>query len=151
MPDIVATYTIAVEQSADFEFRVRFDKPEYGEVHLDEPPPLGKDRGPNAGRILAAAVGNCLSASLLFASRKNGATVGDLRAEVTVEVVRNENRRLRIGRLAVTIDAGVAAGDEEKVKKAAEVFEDFCTITASVRQGIPVDVTLRTNALPAAP
>ena len=86
MPDIVATYTIAVEQSADFEFRVRFDKPEYGEVHLDEPPPLGKDRGPNAGRILAAAVGNCLSASLLFASRKNGATIGDIRAEVTVEV-----------------------------------------------------------------
>jgi uncharacterized OsmC-like protein len=145
MPEIVSTYTIAVEQTADFEFRVCFDKPQYGDVHLDEPPPLGKDSGPNAGRLLAAAIGNCLSASLLFASRKNGASITSMRAEVKVEVVRNENRRLRIGRLAVVLDAGVAPGDEEKVKKAAEMFEDFCTITASVRQGIPVDLTLRTG------
>jgi uncharacterized OsmC-like protein len=68
-----------------------------------------------------------------------------MRAEVKVEVVRNENRRLRIGRLSVVLNAGVAPGDEEKVKKAAEIFEDFCTITASVRQGIPVDLTLRTG------
>jgi uncharacterized OsmC-like protein len=145
MPEIVSTYNIAVEQTADFEFRVHFDKPEYGELHLDEPPPLGKDTGPNAGRLLAAAIGNCISASLLFASRKSGASITSMRAEVKVEVVRNENRRLRIGRLSVVLNAGVAPGDEEKVKKAAEIFEDFCTITASVRQGIPVDLTLRTG------
>jgi uncharacterized OsmC-like protein len=143
MADIVTTYTVAVEQIADYEFRVRFDKPEYGDAHLDEPPPLGKDSGPNAGRLLAAAIGNCLSASFLFAARKNGASIGSLRAEVTVEVVRNQNRRLRIGRLLVTLDAGVAPGDVESARKAAEMFEDFCTITASVRQGIPVEVALR--------
>lgn len=143
MADIVSSYTISVEQITDFEYRVKFDKPEYGELRLDEPPPLGKDTGPNAGRLLAAAIGDCLSASFLFAARKAGASISGMRADVTVEVVRNENRRMRIGRLAVTLDAGVAAGDEEKARKAAEVFEDFCTITASVRQGIPVDVTVK--------
>jgi uncharacterized OsmC-like protein len=143
MPDIVTSYTVSVEQITDYEYRVKFDKPEYGELHLDEPPPLGKDTGPSAGRLLAAAIGDCLSASFQFAARKNGVSVSGMRAEVKVEVVRTENRRLRIGRLEVELDPGVAADDLEKARKAAEVFEDFCTITASVRQGIPIDVTVK--------
>jgi uncharacterized OsmC-like protein len=143
MADLVSTYTISMEQISGYEFRVRFDKPEYGELRLDEPPPLGSDSAPNAGRLLAAAIGDCLGASFLFAARKAGAGVSSLRAEVTVEVERNENRRLRIGRLAVTLDPGIAEGDVEKAQKAREVFEDFCTITASVRQGIPVEVTVK--------
>ena len=143
MPDIVTSYNLQVEQITDYEFRVKFDKPEYGELHLDEPPPLGKDTGPSAGRLLAAAVGNCLSASFLFAARKNGANITGMRADVQVDIVRNENRRMRIGRLAVVLEPSIAAGDAEKAAKAAAMFEDFCTITASVRQGIPVDVTLK--------
>jgi uncharacterized OsmC-like protein len=144
MADIVTSYNVSVEQITDYEYRVRFDKPQYGEMHLDEPPPLGKDTGPSAGRLLAAAVGNCLSASFQFAARKAGASISGMRADVTVEISRNENRRMRIGRLAVTLDVGtLAAEDVEKAKKAAEIFEDFCTITASVRQGIPVDVVLK--------
>jgi uncharacterized OsmC-like protein len=143
MPDIVTSYTVSVEQITDYEYRVRFDKPEYGELHLDEPPPLGKDTGPSAGRLLAAAIGDCLSASFQFAARKGGVSVSGMRAEVKVEVVRNENRRLRIGRLEVALDPGVAAEDVDKARKAAEIFEDFCTITASVRQGIPIDVTVK--------
>jgi uncharacterized OsmC-like protein len=143
MADIVTSYSVSVEQITDYEYRVKFDKPEYGELHLDEPPPLGKDTGPSAGRLLAAAIGDCLSASFQFAARKNGASISGMRADVKVEVVRNENRRLRIGRLEVALDPGVLAGDDlEKAKKAAAVFEDFCTITASVRQGIPIDVTV---------
>jgi uncharacterized OsmC-like protein len=144
MPDIVTSYTVSVEQLTDYEYRVKFDKPEYGELHLDEPPPLGKDTGPSAGRLLAAAIGDCLSASFQFAARKNGASISGMRADVKVEVVRNENRRMRIGRLEVALDPGtIAADDIEKAKKAASIFEDFCTITASVRQGIPIDVTLK--------
>ncbi|MBM3814211.1 MAG: OsmC family protein [Acidimicrobiia bacterium] len=143
MSEVVSHYSISMDQISDFEFRVRFDKPDHPELKMDEPPPLGKDSGPNAGRLLAAAIGNCLSASFLFAARKSGAAPTGMRADVKVEVIRNENRRFRIGRIEVQLDPGIKPEDLEKAKAAAQMFEDFCTITASVRQGIPVDVKLR--------
>ena len=50
----VARFSLTVEQVDGFEFRVRFDKDQYEDLILDEPAPLGRDRAPNAARILAA-------------------------------------------------------------------------------------------------
>jgi len=143
MSEVASQYTIHLELISDYEFKVRFDNPAHPELLIDEPPPLGKDVGPNAGRLLAASVGNCLSASLLFAARKKGAKISGLKSSAKVEVIRNENRRFRIGRIEVELDPTFAAEDLDKVKEAAAMFEDFCTITASVRQGIQVDVTIK--------
>lgn len=142
MSEIVSQHTIAVDQVESYQFRVQFDKPQYGSLMMDEPPPLGHDTAPSAGRVLAAAVGNCLSASFVFAAKKQGLDISGMHADVTVEVIRNEKRRFRIGAMKVTLDPKVAAADVEKAKAAAAVFEDFCTITASVRQGIPVEVSI---------
>ena len=141
MSDIVSEFQITVDQTKDYEFVVRF-KPEQPELHMDEPPPLGHDSGPSASRILAAAIGNCLSASLVFASRKQGVQLTGVHASVKVQIGKNERKRLRVQHVAVTIDPRIAPEDAEKLKAAAAVFEDFCTVTASIRQGIPVDVTV---------
>ena len=55
-----------LKQLDGFQFLVKFDKEQFEPLRLDEPPPLGHDTAPNAARILAAAIGNRLSASLVF-------------------------------------------------------------------------------------
>ncbi len=141
--DVAGEYTISLEQIKDFEFLVKFDKEHHPDLELDEPPPLGGDKGPNAGRLLAAAVGNCLSASMLFCSRKAKVNVEGIETKVTVQVVRTENRRQRIGKLSVEITPRIAAAQHDEASRCMDIFEDFCTITQSVRQGIPVEVTIK--------
>jgi uncharacterized OsmC-like protein len=138
MSDVTHRFTIAVEQIDGFEFRVRFDKPQHAEIRVDEPAPLGHDAAPNAVRLLAAAIGNCLAASLVFCAKRRGAELSHVRAEVDVEMVRNEAKRLRVGRIAVTLDA--PAADPAILSACLPVFEEFCTVTESVRRGIDVEV-----------
>ena len=134
------SFKLELEQLQDYEFRVKFDWPDVAELTLDEPAPLGRATGPNAARLIGAAVANCLSSSLLFCMRKFKQTPGTLRAEVTGELARNERGRLRLGRFDVTIRLADAVGDIKHFDRCLQQFEDFCVVTESVRKGIPVGV-----------
>ena len=101
---VVHEFGITVEQLQDYEFKVRFDKPQFPEWRLDEPAPLGKDAWPNASRVLAAAIGNCLSASLLFCARKAKVPLGPIHTSLKMQIVRNERGRLRVGQVEVEIE-----------------------------------------------
>lgn len=133
-------FTIHVEQQQGFEFKVRFDWDTADDVLLDEPEPLGRRAGPNASRLVAAAVGNCLSSSLLFCLQKARAELsGQIATTVTGRVERNDRGRLRLAGLDVQIRLPVAGG-ESAVRRCLGLFEDFCIVTESVRSGIPVQV-----------
>ena len=136
------SYSITVERVDNFEFRVRFDNPVFGEWTLDEPAPLGNDKGPNATRALAAAVGNCLSASLMFCLQRSKLVVDTIRAEVTPTRGRNEEGRWRIQHINVKLHIKMAEQDTARFKRCLDIFENYCIVTASVRQGIPVDVEI---------
>lgn len=97
--------------------------------------------GPNPSAMLAAAVANCMAASLLFALRKHRQDPGELRATVTGTTARVD-RHLRIVRLDVVLQLGVAADALPSLTSALEKFEDYCVVTQSVRQGIPVTVSV---------
>lgn len=125
-----------------FEFAADFDQPGVPDLVLDEPPPLGAGHGPNAARVLAAAVGNCLGASLLLCLRKARIEVKELRVSVDGSLVRNERGRLRIGELRVALHPDVPPEQVERMGRCLDIFEDFCIVTESVRQGIDVQVTV---------
>jgi organic hydroperoxide reductase OsmC/OhrA len=144
MAQSAGQFSIRVEQVDGFDFRVRFDKEQFRPLDLDEPPPLGHDHAPNAARVLAAAVGNCLSASLVFCLQKRGVRLEKLSADVTVELVRNENRRLRIGHVDVQLHPSLEKSD--LLDECIRTFEDFCIVTQSVRAGLDVRVTVTPSA-----
>lgn len=140
MSELAHRFTIHVEQVDGFEFRVRFDKDQYTPLRMDEPAPLGQDAHPNAARILAAAIGNCLAASLVFCLKKQkAADPTPVTAEVDVEIVRTESRRLRIGKVDVTLHTSLRE-DDLALASCLGTFEDFCIVTQSVRSGIDVAV-----------
>lgn len=141
----VGEFDIQIEQVDGYEFRVRFDKEQYGTLMLDEPKPLGRDVAPNAARILAAAIGNCLSASLVFCMQKAKARVEGISTSVHVELVRTAERRLRIGRVDVTLKPRMTER-AEAFEKCLSTFEDFCVVTQSVRDGIDVAVSVQPEA-----
>jgi uncharacterized OsmC-like protein len=109
----------------------------------DEPPPLGDGAGPSPTQLLAAAVANCLSASLIFAHGKFKEDPGRLTTTVTCEIGRNERNRLRVVAMKVTTTLGVAAESLAHLDRALAQFEDFCTVSQSVRAGIPFTVTVK--------
>lgn len=132
--------TVRLERVRDYEFRVKFD--EAVDLLMDEPEPLGTAKGPNASKVLSAAIGNCLSASLLFCLQKARIEPGALGAEVRTELVRNEKGRIRVGASHVTIRVDLETGDRDRAERCVELFEDFCIVTQSVRRGFDVDVSV---------
>ncbi|MEJ2621470.1 MAG: OsmC family protein [Candidatus Thiodiazotropha sp.] len=140
MTEEVGRFTIHLEQQEDYAFRVKFDLKKAEDLIMDEPPPLGERNGPNASRLLAAAAANCLSASLMFCMAKEDVPANEVTTEVTCTMVRNDKKRLRVGRLDVKITAGNELLNSKKSDRCLALFEDFCVVTASIREGIPVGV-----------
>jgi uncharacterized OsmC-like protein len=136
------TFSLEIEQREGFEFVVRFDWP-VAELKLDEPEPLGKRGGPNAARLVAAAVANCLSASLVFCLRsKFRQNPGPVRAMATGRLERNERGRHRIAGIDVVLSIAERRGELPHQERCLEQFEDFCIVTQSIRSGIPVSVSV---------
>ncbi|MET0069303.1 MAG: OsmC family protein [Candidatus Thiodiazotropha sp.] len=146
MAEEIGKFTIQLEQEDDYAFRVKFDLNKAADVIMDEPPPLGQRNGPNASRMLAAAAANCLSASLMFCLAKEDVPARNVHTEVTCTMVRNDKKRLRVGRLDVRITAGDELLASKKLDRCMTLFEDFCVVTASVREGIPVGVEVANGA-----
>lgn len=132
------TIRLSIEQEKDYQFRISFEGTDLDTLHTDEPAPLGQGAGPNPALLLLAAVGNCLSASLLFALRKYKNESGLLRATVTAASERNEDGRWRIPRAQVVLHLPEAADSYRSLDRILATFEDFCVVTQSVRQGIEV-------------
>ena len=84
--------------------------------------------------------GKCLAASLLFALSKFKQAAEPVRAAVEAGVGRNEHNRLRVQGMRVRLTLGAPAGTLQHLDRALGQFEDFCTVTQSVRHSFPVEV-----------
>lgn len=135
-----SSFSIQLEQLEGFSFKVSFDWPLAPELVTDEPEPLGGAGGPNAARLLAAAAANCLSASLLYCVQKGQPGMGQLSARAQCELGRNAQGRLRILQMRVSICVADELLDSRRVGRCLDLFEDFCVVTQSIREGIPVSV-----------
>jgi organic hydroperoxide reductase OsmC/OhrA len=108
----------------------------------DEPDPVGSASAPATPALLGAAVGHCLSASLLEALRHAHIPVESLDTDVDCVVIPNSEGFPRIDHVDVVIRPALPAM-VARAHRCAEIFENHCTVTSSVREGI--DVTVRVD------
>ncbi|MDD2545611.1 MAG: OsmC family protein [Burkholderiaceae bacterium] len=134
-----APITITLTQQRDYQFLVDFGAP-VSRLLADEPPPLGQAAGPSPVQLLCAAVGNCLSDSLLFALRKFKQNPEPIHCTVSADVGRNAGQRLRVLGMQATLQLGVPSTQLEHLDRVLDSFETYCTVTQSVGQGFPIAV-----------
>lgn len=138
-------FTTKLDQVKDYEFEVSFDNDALGKLTMDEPAPLGTEKGPNASRVLSSAVGHCLTASLIFCLEKSRIPLKHVTTNVHTTLARNEAGRWRVQGITVDVNADpLNEQDRERMKRCLEIFEDFCIVTQSVRRGINVEVSVKT-------
>jgi len=136
--------SVTITRQDKYKFVVDFG-PVIAKTVADEPAPLGDGAGPSPTQLLAAAIANCLSSSLLFAHGKFKEDPGRLTTTVTCEVDRNDRNRLRVIGMSVTITLGVTAESLKHLDRVLSQFEDFCTVSQSVRTGIPYTLTVKSS------
>ncbi|MFO1250389.1 MAG: OsmC family protein [Inhella sp.] len=133
--------SVQLQQLQDYRFEIRFADG-LPPLQADEPAPLGAGEGPSPVQLLASAVGNCLSASLLFALRKYKQEPEPIGCRVAAEVGRNAEGRLRVLGLQATLTLGVPAAQLQHLDRVLASFEAYCTVTQSVSAAIPVQVSV---------
>ena len=99
--------------------------------------------GPSPAHLIGQALLGCLSASFIFCLKKRNFVLDDLEAEADVVIGRNEKGFVRILKIDVNIKPKI---DDPDVRKRADMckkmFENYCTVTAAVVEGIEVNVNL---------
>lgn len=133
------TITVELRQRSNYQFDIEFNEG-IPQLMSDEPAPLGEGKGPSPVQMLAASVGNCLSDSLFFALAKFKQKPEPINTTVNAMVGRNAEGRMRVLHIEAKIHLGVEASKLEHLDRALEQFQEFCTVTQSVGQGIPIHI-----------
>ena len=137
---------VRVRLLGGYKFKVEFPGTKSDGFVMDEPDPLGGLEGPNASRVLAASVANCLSASLLFCLNKSRIEADGIEARAEPRMERDEKGYWRVRRVDVSISAKLRKpADKSRVDRCLDVFENYCVVTGAVRNGIDVGVTVNTS------
>jgi uncharacterized OsmC-like protein len=133
--------SVTIRQIENYRFEVDFAEI-LPSLIVDENPPVGAGDGPEPVKLLLAAVAQCLSSSLLFALRKYHNDPHNITATAVGAIGRNAQNRLRVSAIEATIQLGEPASELLHLDRALATFEDFCTVTASVRAAIAVSVAV---------
>jgi uncharacterized OsmC-like protein len=137
-------FSVSLKREEGYIFKVDLGIIDVDDLVMDEPEPLGKNVGPNASKVLAAAMGNCLSASLLFCLQKARVEVGDVFTKVEGKTRRNEKGRWRIAEINVEIRPELDLDTfQNQYDRCLSIFEDFCIVSKSIEEGIPINLNVK--------
>jgi len=137
------TYEINMEKLENYKFLVDFGG-SIPSLLMDETEdvPGGEETGPTASMLMGAAVGNCLSASLVFCLSKKRVNLKNLKTKITLKRKRNDKGYWNISGIVVDLQPEIAEEDRERFDKCVEIFRNYCIVSNSIETGIPLTVNI---------
>jgi uncharacterized OsmC-like protein len=130
---------VDLEQVEKYRFTVAFAEAPFPGCTLDEPPPVGGDAGPNPVQSLATAIGHCMSSTLVNTLERARVAVAPIHTTVRATVGVNAKGRRRVRELEVEIHTRpLDEADRSRFDHCVEIFEDFCTVSGAVREGVTI-------------
>ena len=126
-----------------YRFQAKSDLEYFPDLIVDETKPEGTGAGPNPTRLLSIAVGHCLSSSLIYCLKKARIPIKRLETIVKTNLFRNKKGRRRVGSIDIQIKLKVNEEDKRRLPRCLNLFEDYCTVTQSIRNGIPVNINIK--------
>ena len=86
----------------------------------------------------------CLTASLLFCLNRARGQVGSIETTVEGKMRRNEKGRWRIAEINIDISPEIDMDEfGSQYKRCHRLFEDFCIVSKSIEEGIPINVEVK--------
>lgn len=132
--------TVELDQIERYRFEARYPGEPFAALQLDEPLPTGGGTGPGPVQTLATAVGHCMSSTLINTLERARVPHSVVHAVVVAEVGTNDRGRRRVRRLTVHLRVQpLNPEDRGRFEHSVAIFEDFCTVSGAVREGIPID------------
>lgn len=141
---------VSVEWLEDLTFKLDFNNPALPELMIDETHDVESPeaRGPDPSKLLISAVMGCLNASFAFCLKKARVPLKGMKAVGELTSKRNEEGLWRVVKIDVDLTPEIEIEKGiPRMEKCIEIFHKYCTITQSVRQGIPVNVTFNRDKL----
>lgn len=137
-------YELSMVKLDDYKFIVDFNKDSIPDLFMDESEdiPGGEGKGPTASMLIAAAIGNCLSASLQFCLTKKKNKVNELKTKVVIFRERNKEGFWRISEANVTITPDIENTEDSSVQRCIEIFRKYCIVSSSLEAGIKINVNI---------
>ncbi|MHA1202928.1 MAG: OsmC family protein [Candidatus Heimdallarchaeaceae archaeon] len=137
-------YELSMVKLDDYKFIVDFNKDSIPDLFMDESEdiPGGEGKGPTASMLIAAAIGNCLSASLQFCLTKKKNKVNELKTKVVIFRERNKEGFWRISEANVTITPDIENAEDSSVQRCIEIFRKYCIVSSSLEAGIKINVNI---------
>lgn len=136
---------VGIRLEKDMIFRCDMGEMALKDCYIDETNQEEADMwGPNPAKLLGMALLGCLSASFIFCLKKRKLSVDELKAEAEVIIGRNEKGFIRVKKINVNITSKIdALASRKRADQCRKMFENYCTVTAAVREGIEVNVNLK--------
>ena len=111
--------------------------------HIDEPESFhGTDLGPSSTEYLLIGIGGCMGSSLAYCLQKRKIKIKDMEIIVDGKLkVEGPKNHLRLAKVNVELFLSLKKGNSsQNVDTCINNFLEYCVLTNSVIQGIPIDI-----------